>query len=370
MSNARQSPHAGLPALLTALLVAAAAGVVAGLSARLTVAGIIAITACGSLIGWGLERAFEKKQRGLAIGVMVVALVGAGLSFKAFRAAGSAERPGASAESSGHGRGVSGTTSTAANAGASALLTATPTRTNSAAAAKAPPKATAGADLGGGGGSTAPNFEWVLDASRPSNASPRIAANVSDSSMAGYTDLRVDMSNLSIGAIEFDVYRPDGGSLFGWSRANPNSQYSADYFIEPPQTGTYRVTLRDKETGQLAESSFYATQAPQNGPEIYEPASNGSVGLDGYATGRACTTDGALVVFDISHATSTDSIYAITPDGQNVSGGISVDSVGNGNAGYVVKSDRCTGESVRGFAVKVLGAGGNTLATYNFAVPN
>jgi hypothetical protein len=92
--------------------------------------------------------------------------------------------------------------------------------------------------------------------------------------------------------------------------------------------------------------------------------------LDGYATGRACTTDGALVVFDISHATSTDSIYAITPDGQNVSGGISVDSVGNGNAGYVVKSDRCTGESVRGFAVKVLGAGGNTLATYNFAVPN
>jgi hypothetical protein len=88
-----------------------------------------------------------------------------------------------------------------------------------------------------------------------------------------------------------------------------------------------------------------------------------------FSHGRACDTDGANVVVTYHGVPDTAQIRVYFP-GDHLTGGMSPDSQGSGTAGYVFRSQRCTGTELDGFAVTVMDAHGKAVMSRRFTVSN
>jgi hypothetical protein len=90
---------------------------------------------------------------------------------------------------------------------------------------------------------SAGTISWIPEAKRTSHSAPTI--DVFDQGGAdGGRKVQFALDHLSMGAVEFDVTDPRGGTLFGMSFGNPESRKTMTYVLRPTEAGSYKAAIR------------------------------------------------------------------------------------------------------------------------------
>ncbi|MEO6087930.1 MAG: hypothetical protein ABIQ18_32955 [Umezawaea sp.] len=356
---------AGVRGAIGATLGAVAAGLLGTFAGGLDTTATALLTIAGTLLGWGLEALFERDKRRAASVVVVVALVGIGavLYFWVW-----AKKP-AGDQSAQPSQPISGTEVVVPTTDVPAAGTSTTSGVAPTVADIKPDDVPVPVPVPTGLPSGAVTFQWIPDAVRVSHVAPTILA-FPRGDVGNGQQVDISFDNLSIGAVEFDMFTPGGSTFMGWSRGAPSYSMSVSYIFNPPDSGSYRLRIRDKETNAAAETSVYLEGGSSGRPYVVGATDSAGSAVSVTATGKGCDTEGSALAIEFTGAGADDSYVLTMPDGQTVNGGLTADSVGHAMSGLVLRSDRCTGTRVDGFRVALLTAGGSVRSSDEFAVPN
>lgn len=213
-------------------------------------------------------------------------------------------------------------------------------------------------------------IRWDPTAKRLSHAPPTIKVFLRGWQPDGTQEVQFAADGLSVGAIEFDVNGPSGGTFFGMSFANYSTRRTWTYRLRPFEGGLFTAIVHDKETDDSASVTFQLDQGPGDGESVQNLSEFQDPSLESiFSKGKACDLLGANVVVAHSGVPSSATLRIDFP-GSYLTSGISSDSLGGGENGFIFRADNCTGSEISGFTASIVDAGGSVVLSRDFTVSN
>ncbi|MGL5825528.1 MAG: hypothetical protein ACRCYU_12050 [Nocardioides sp.] len=207
-----------------------------------------------------------------------------------------------------------------------------------------------------------------IDGGVVSQQVPRIAAEV-EQGYGGSQRVVISMWDLGSSTIEWDLEQPTGGTVIGTSMAAPADSMTIVEDLHPDDGGTYRLKIRNKDTGRASESTVELSADPRS-PSVLQRSAGGSPKVSVVATeGKLC--EGIRVSVRGTELGNAESVAISLDSGETAESGISPDAIGSDYVGFYLSSERCTGKPEKVGTLEVKGSDDQTIVTSsNLVVPN